>query len=138
MDTAAARSSNVADFTGSSAGPGTEAGDALPEEKTIWNEETLKKVSDFRETSNDIKEQRKSLSDKLAAAKSELIALGFNKEGLEAAIKYSNLEEKDRENFDLTYLYVRRATGHPVQDDLFEAATRQQVEVYKNQNQDED
>jgi len=129
----AATASNVADFSGSRAGDGVKP-NSPPEEKTIWNEDTLKKVSAFRETFNDIKEQRQALSDELSAAKSALIALGFNKDGLEAAIKYSNLEEKDRGNWDLTFLYVRRATGHPLQDDLFEAATRQQVEVYKQQS----
>lgn len=116
------------DISGSTESKGN---DGLPEEKSIWNDLTLKKVSDFRETSNSIKEKRKALSDELAAKKSELIALGFNKDGIEAAVKYSNLDESDQENFDITYLYVRRATGHPVQDDLFMEAMKQQIEVAK-------
>mgnify|MGYP000371465377 CR=1 FL=1 len=56
---------------------------------------------------------------------------GFNKNALEAAIKYAKTPEEKRENWDLTYIYCRKALGAPIQDDLFMAATQQQVKTHQ-------
>ena len=97
--------------------------------ESIWDQGTLKKVSDFAELVGDVKNECSELNARLAAGKAALIAMGFNKDGLEAAIKYARTDEDKRENFDLSYLFCRKALGHPVQDDLFMAATQQQVKV---------
>ncbi len=103
----------------------------LPEEHSIWNDETLERVKEFAETTEEIKTARAALNATLAAGKAKLIDDGFNKDALEAAIKYARTEDDKRQNFDLTYLYCRKALGHPVQDDLFVEATKQQIKIAK-------
>ncbi len=116
------------DFSQSKQQAGTKV-EGSTETESIWNAETAEKVVEFAKTQADIKEQRTALNDQLKAAKSTLIAMGFNGEAMEAAIKYSNTEEGKRENFDITYAYFRKCLGHPIQDDLFVAAMREQVNV---------
>lgn len=97
--------------------------------ESIWDKGTLKKVADFCSLVGDIKNKRDALTAERAAGLAPLIAMGFNKDALEAAIKYAETDENKRENFDLSYLFARKAVGHPVQDDLFVAAAAQQVKV---------
>ena len=97
--------------------------------ESIWDRGTLERVKEFSDLVADVKDSRSALNAKLAAGKTGLIDMGFNKDALEAAIKYSNTPEEKRENFDLSYLFCRKALGHPVQDDLFAAAMQQQVKV---------
>ncbi len=117
------------DFSGSEEQDGTEVSHS--ENESVWNKETLDKIIQFAEKRSQVKADRKALSDQLSAAKSTLIAMGFNGDAMEAAIKYSETEDDKRENFDLSYLVCRKALGHPVQDDLFVAAMREQVSVSK-------
>jgi len=97
------------------------------EAKSIWNAKTMDRVREFAQTYEDVKEGRDALNAKLAAGKTALIDEGFNKDALDAAMKYARTPETKRENFDLTYLYCRKALGVPVQDDLFSAAVQQHV-----------
>lgn len=96
---------------------------------SIWNKDTLRRVKEFAELLDDIADSRAALNAKKAAGKTALIDMGFNQDGLMAAVKYANTPEDKRELFDLTYMYCRRALGVPVQDDLFTAAMQQQVKV---------
>ncbi len=124
------------DISGSQYQPGTEVEEeATSDEYSIWDADTLQRVRDFSETVSEVKSAREALNAQLAAAKTKLIDDGFNKDALEAAIKYARTEEDKRQNFDLTYLYCRKALGHPIQDDLFMAATQQQVKVAKQEKQ---
>jgi len=107
--------------------PNTE--DSPVEKESVWNTDTLKQVKDFADLTEEIKDSREALNARLAAGKTALIDAGFNKHALEAAIKYARTPEEKRENFDLSYLYCRRALGVPVQDDLFAAAVGEQVKV---------
>ncbi len=99
------------------------------QEESIWDSGTLKLVNEFAKTVEDVGKAREALTAQIAAGKTALIDCGFNKDALEAAIKYSRTPEDKRENFDLTYLYVRKALGTPIQDDLFVAAVQEQVKV---------
>lgn len=110
---------------------GSEAEDGRAEEQTIWDRNTMAKVTAFGDTMGEIKTAREKLNARKAAAVTELVDLGFNKDALDAALKYVNTAEEKRENFDLTYIYARQALGQPIQDDLFTAATQQQVRVSK-------
>ena len=116
------------DLSGSDQEAGTEAGT-----QSIWDQNTMRKVAQFADTVADIQASREALNARKAAAKTELIDLGFNADALDAALKYANTPEEKRENFDLTYLYARKALGSPVQDDLFVAATQQQVKINTTQ-----
>jgi hypothetical protein len=97
------------------------------EKESVWDSDTLTEVKEFAQLVDDIADSRAALNAKLAAGKTALIDKGFNKHALAAAIKYAKTEEDKRENFDLTYLYCRKALGVPVQDDLFAAAVEEQV-----------
>lgn len=108
-----------------------ETGTELPEEQSIWNQETKERVQQFAQTVDEVKKEREALSAKINAEKAKLIDDGFNKDALEAAIKYARTEEEKRKNFDMTYIYCRQALGHPIQDDLFVAAMQQQVALTK-------
>ena len=114
----------------------TEAPPDPGEDESIWDEETLQRVRDFADLTADVKTSREALNAKLAAGKAGLVDDGFNKDALDAAIKYANTPEEKRENFDLTYMYSRKALGVPVQDDLFVAAMQQQVAVPKPSKED--
>ena len=109
----------------------TEAPPGPGEDESIWDGETLQRVRDFADLTADVKTSREALNAKLAAGKAGLVDDGFNKDALDAAIKYANTPEEKRENFDLTYMYSRKALGVPVQDDLFVAAMQHQVSVPK-------
>lgn len=101
-----------------------------PETKeSIWDKNTMDRVKEFAKLAEEISDSRAALNAKLAAGKTALIDDGFNKDALEAAIKYAKTPEEKRENFDLTYLFCRKALGTPIQDDLFSVATQQQVKV---------
>ena len=97
--------------------------------ESVWDPGTMQAVKDYAALTDEIADSRAALNAKLAAGKTDLIDKGFNKHALAAAIKYSKTEEDKRENFDLTYLYCRKALGVPVQDDLFAAAVGEQVRV---------
>ena len=105
--------------------------DETDETESIWDKATMERVKEFAKLVEEIADSRSALNAKLAAGKTGLIDDGFNKDGLEAAIKYAQTPEEKRENWDLSFLYVRRALGHPCQDDLFTAAMQQQVKVSK-------
>lgn len=111
-------------------GSNPEEGTTAPlEEESIWNAETLVHVQDFASLVEDIGTAREALTARLAAGKTALIDAGFNKDALDAAIKYAKNPEEKRENWDLTYLYCRKALGAPIQDDLFSVAVQEQVKV---------
>lgn len=112
------------DFTGSDATTGEEV-----ENNTIWDQDTLAKVAAFVGAMEDIEKGREELNARKAQAIAELVNMGFNRDAIGAALKYHKTPEEKRANFDLSYIYARKAFGLPIQDDLFVAATRQQVEV---------
>lgn len=110
---------------------GSDADNGETVETTIWDTSTLSKVTAFADTMEEIGKQRDEVNARKAAAIAELVNLGFNKDAIGAALKYHNTPEEKRANFDLTYIYARKAFGAPIQDDLFAAAMQQQVEVSK-------
>lgn len=110
---------------------GSVADHGEPVETTIWDQATLSKVTAFAATMEEISAQRDEVNARKAAAIVELVNLGFNKDAIGAALKYHNTPEEKRANFDLSYIYARKAFGAPIQDDLFSAAMQQQVEVAK-------
>lgn len=116
------------DLTGSEPTEGQEA-----DSGTIWDQGTLAKVAAFAGTMQEISEHREELNARKAAAIAELVNMGFNRDAIAAALKYHNTPEDKRENFDLSYIYARKAFGQPIQDDLFVAATREQIEIAKTE-----
>jgi len=82
-----------------------------------------------------IDEKRAELNASKAEVMAKLVAKGMNKDGVKAAIKYYRTEEKDRENYDLSYAVTRKALGVPIQDDLFNAAALKQVDAHQKDKQ---
>ena len=112
-----------------------------PGESKIWSKDQLAAIEAHGDLISDVKKSRKALNDTVAASRSNLIAEGFNQSAIDAAMAYHNTPEKDRDNWDETYLFARRAFGVPIQEDLFMAAMADQVTVTvpnKEQEQDED
>ena len=101
--------------------------------ESIWNAKTMERIQDYVGTVEEVKTAREALTAKLAAGKTAFIDEGFNKEAMEAILKYATLPEEKKENFDITYAFWRRAIGDELQDDLFVAAMQQQVKVTKAQ-----
>lgn len=108
---------------------GSEETEGQAAEATVWDNDTLQKVSAFADKMDEIKKQRDQTNADKAAAVAELVSLGFNKEALKAALHYRDTPEDKRENFDLSYIYARKAFGQPIQDDLFTAALQQHVKA---------
>ena len=106
--------------------------------ESVWNKATLKLVNDHLKTVNKAKDERAAINARVQASQAVLVDKGFNKDALKAAIAYANTPEEKRQNFDLTYLYARKAVGHPVQDDLFVAAMQEQVNVSTKSKKDDD
>ncbi len=97
--------------------------------ESTWDANTAAELAKYGETVADIAKQRKALNDQAAAGKSALVSQGINADAIQAALAYSKLPEGDRKNFDLSYIYTRRALGCAVQSDLFEQASLDQVTV---------
>jgi hypothetical protein len=121
------------DTSGSDEEEGVQAGD-----ESIWDQGTMTRVQDFAKLVDEVGTAREALNAKLAAGKTGLIDDGFNKDALDAAIKYAKTPEEKRENWDLSYMYARKALNVPIQDDLFTHAMSQQVKVTKSKPTDEE
>ena len=94
-----------------------------------WNADTRSAVEAYGQTVAEVAAEREALSARLQAAKTDLVAKGFNRDALKAAISYANTAEKDRLNWDQSYIYARRALGCPIQEDMFVAAMQDEVVV---------
>ncbi len=97
--------------------------------ESTWDSNTAASLAEFGELVEDVAKKRKALNDKIAAGKSDLVSQGFNPDAIKAALAYNKLPEADRANFDLSYIYTRKAIGCPVQSDLFEQANLDEVVV---------
>lgn len=95
----------------------------------VWNNDTLKQISKYGDLIADINKKREALNTQKAAGKAALVEIGFNKESLVAALSYANTPEKDRLNWDESYIFARKALGCPLQEDLFMAAMADTVTV---------
>ena len=99
------------------------------DETSHWDGDTEVQLQNFGELVIDIDKKRKALNDKKAAAKSELVSCGFHPDAIKAALSYHSTPEAERHNWDLSYIYTRRALGCPIQSDLFERAGQDEITV---------
>ena len=105
-------------------------GDDKKENPDIFKKEDpklMEKMRGFVEKLDKIKTERSELNAESNEVMAKLENLGFSKKGCKAAISYLALNEKDRTNFDLSYAYLRKACGEPVQDDLFMGAVQSEL-----------
>jgi len=92
------------------------------------DEKVLAKLRDAADALKAIDERRSALSSERTALLEVLVAdHAINKAAMLAAIRYADLPEEKRENWDLTYQVTRKALGAPVQMDLFEAQVEQSI-----------
>lgn len=103
--------------------------DLTQTESKVWSKSQLEQIEAHGALVEDVNKSRKALNDRISASKSELVAIGFNKDALAAAHSYAQTPEKDRLNWDETYIFARRAYGCPIQEDLFMAAMKDDVTV---------
>lgn len=87
----------------------------------------MKKIVDGANKINEIKDKRKALSADIAAVMANFESDGLNKKAVKAAMTYVDLDDKERDNYDLSYTITRKALGVPVQGDLFEAAVASEM-----------
>lgn len=106
------------------------------DDESIWDKGTLTRVKEFADLCDEVDDSRAALNAKKKAGILALVDDGFNKDALKAAMRYAKTEEDKRQNFDLTYMFCRKALGVPIQDDLFAAAAQQQVKVAKPKQED--
>lgn len=97
--------------------------------ESTWDANTAANLATFGDLVADVDKKRKALNDKIAAGKSDLVSQGFNADAIKAALAYNKASEIERTNFDLSYIFTRKALGCPVQSDLFDQASLDQVVV---------
>jgi len=102
-----------------------------PENDGIWDASTENLLTEYFDFLDEISNKREELNASKAAKTAKLKDLGFNITAVLAAYRYARLDDDKRENFDLSLLYARKVSGHPLQDDLFMAAAQKQVEVHQ-------
>lgn len=66
--------------------------------------------------------EREDTNAGIEAVITGLEAMGLNRHAFKMALKYSEMDENQRKNFDFAYNLVREAIGQPLQPDLFEEA----------------
>lgn len=116
------------DHEKSEMGPGDEhaaMGDSLYDQDTL---ELIRKTNDELDRIND---EREELNHAKGEAITKLKNKGIPIDAFKAARKYCKTEEEKRAGWDLAYQFCRKALGQPMQDDLFEAAARRQVEDHQ-------
>lgn len=84
-----------------------------------------KAINDIR----DLKGQRKSINEDIAAIRENLHSKGIHKQAFDFALRYLDMDVDKRQSFDLSYALVREAGGLPLQGDLFMAAENLALEV---------
>jgi len=93
------------------------------------SDDFLQEIRNAVQTLKEIDAKRKDLTASKTATVERLAAdHAVNKAAMLAAMRYVDLKDKDKENWDLTYQVVRKALGDPVQQDLFEAQLQRGVE----------
>lgn len=102
-----------------------------------FDQSFLQKLIDARAKLEDIANQRSSLNAASTAIFASLDVYGMNREALRAAIRYTKMDEDQRENYDLSYLISRKAMGHPVQADLFEEKAKAEVRAFNRSKEKE-
>lgn len=95
------------------------------------DEAFMERIRDAAEQLEGINERRSQLSaDRTAVLEGLAADHGVNKHAMLAAIRYCDLKDKAKENWDLTYQVTRKALGAPVQMDLFEAQLERGVKQH--------
>ena len=121
-ETQSNESSNVEQFPGS--GEGEEKMSMLKEP----NPEFMDALRDAADDLDGIVATRQELNDKAKAIFSSLASkYSVNKDAMKAAMKYVELQDEKKENYDLTYQVMREALGDPVQKDLFTEKLKAEV-----------
>lgn len=87
----------------------------------------MQKLRDGAEKIAKIQGERKELSASIAEVMATFENEGLNRHAVKAAIKFTDMNESDQENYDLTYTVMRKALGKPVQGDLFEASVASEL-----------
>ncbi len=103
--------------------------------ESTWDANTAASLAKYAERVASVTKKRKALNDEMAAGKSDLVVQGFNADAIKAALAYHKASETERANFDLSYIFTRKALGCPVQADLFEQASLEELTVeHKDKN----
>ena len=122
-DAALVAAAGALDTTGSTEQSGTKVDDSKV--TSLFKQEApdfMQKLQDGAAKIAKIAGERKELNAQIAEVMATFENDGLNRHAVKSAIRYIDMNEKDQQNFDLTYNVMRKALGKPVQGDLFEAA----------------
>lgn len=111
---------------GSEVEPGKEASNVT----SIFKTEDPKFMTKLREGAEKVAAfviKRTEVNKDIAAEMAKFESDGLNRKAVKAAMSYIDMNEKDQQNYDLTYNVMRKALGQPVQGDLFEAAVASEI-----------
>lgn len=101
----------------------------------LYDEGTLELIRRTNEELDRIADEREELNHAKGEAIARLKNKGIPVDAFTAARKYIRTKEEKRAGWDLAYQFCRKALGEPLQDDLFEAAARRQVENHQADKQ---
>lgn len=98
--------------------------------------ETMKKIQGAISNVRQLKNDRSSINEDIAAVREGLQALGIHKQAFDMALRYLDMDADKRQNFDLAYSLVREAGGLPLQADLFAEAEKLEKAVVEQKKAD--
>lgn len=102
-----------------------------PEFKKI-DQTFLNRLADARARLNQLSLDSKKINDERSSIYSGMQSDGLNANAVKMAIRYVDMTDEQKTNFDLSYAVARRAFGEPLQDDLFVAAANAQLKASQN------
>jgi len=80
----------------------------------------LKEIKEGVDSVIQLKKERAEINASIAEVRSRMEAKGIKKKAFDAALRYLEQDEEQREGYDMAYAIARKAVGLPMQGDLFE------------------
>lgn len=114
------------------------ADDAEEMIESTWDGDTETELQKFGDLVDDVDKKRSALNNRIAAGKSTLVERGFPADAIAAALSYHRTPESKRHNWDMAYIFTRKALGCPIQGDMFDAAMGGIVTVEHKPSKKED
>ncbi len=70
--------------------------------------------------------ERKVINQAITSSRNALVARGLNRQAITMAEKFAGFEAQHQDGFDVTFMIARKATGLPIQAELFAAGPKTQ------------
>ncbi len=83
------------------------------------NSEVKKAIKQHIAFKNAKEAERKRINQEITASRNALVARGLNRKAITVAEAFAKMEDQHRDGFDVTFVIARKATGYPMQAELF-------------------